>query len=229
MNKGSDDVSVDGDDAHMEKRIKSSRIQKGPRKIVTHHLKYEIEIYFRINDMLRAYSRKLTKRIARISPSSLEIAPEILSKRRSPPEYDFHRSKIEFVLRASYGNNTAAAFKKKKKKPTNKRASAMIKAVVPTRNDDSDDDWKEVLDDASGQTYFWNTRTNETTALGDPKPLQRQQRNALQHHHHHHREDDIFSSSSPPNVMFVNMGTIFLFGIGGSIGVTFIAALLGFR
>ena len=170
--------------------------------------------------MLRAYSRKLTKRIARISPSSFEIAPEILSKRRSSPEYDF---------RASYGNNTAAAFKKKKKKPTNKRASAMIKAVVPTRNDDSDDDWKEVLDDASGQTYFWNTRTNETTALGDPKPLQRQQRNALQHHHHHHREDDIFSSSSPPNVMFVNMGTIFLFGIGGSIGVTFIAALLGFR
>ena len=70
-------------------------------------------------------------------------------------------------------------FKKKKKKPTNKRASAMIKAVVPTRNDDSDDDWKEVLDDASGQTYFWNTRTNETTALGDPKPLQRQQRNAV--------------------------------------------------
>ena len=232
MNKGSDDVSVDGDDAHMEKRIKSSRIQKGPRKIVTHHLKYEIEIYFRINDMLRAYSRKLTKRIARISPSSLEIAPEILSKRRSPPEYDFHRSKIEFVLRASYGNNTAAAFKKKKKKPTNKRASAMIKAVVPTRNDDSEGDWKEVFDDASGQMYFWNTRTNETTALGDPKPLQRQQRNALQHHHHHHhhhREDDIFSSSSPPNVMFVNMGTIFLFGIGGSIGVTFIAALLGFR
>ena len=177
--------------------------------------------------MLRAYSRKLTKRIARISPASFEIASEILSKRRSPPEYDFHRSKIEFVLRASYGNNTAAAFKKKKKKPTNKRASAMIKAVVPTRNDDSEGDWKEVFDDASGQMYFWNTRTNETTALGDPKPLQRQQRNALQHHHH--REDDIFSSSSPPNVTFVNMGTIFLFGIGGSIGVTFIAALLGFR
>ena len=178
--------------------------------------------------MLRAYSRKLTKRIARISPSSFEIAPEILSKRHSPKPDDFQRSKIEFVLRASYGNTTNA-FKKKKKKPTNKRASAMIKAVVPTRNDDSDDDWKEVLDDASGQTYFWNTRTNETTALGEPKPLQRQQRNALQHHHHHHREDDIFSSSSPPNVMFVNMGTIFLFGIGGSIGVTFIAALLGFR
>ena len=180
--------------------------------------------------MLRAYSRKLTKRIALISPSSFEIAPEILSKRPPKPD-DFHRSKIEFVLRASYGNTTAA-FKKKKKKPTNKRASAMIKAVVPTRNDDDENCWKEVLDDASGQTYFWNTRTNETTAVGEPKPLQRQQRNVLQHHHHHHHRginDDIFSSSSPPNAMFVHMGAIFLFGIGGSIGVTLIAALLGFR
>lgn len=33
MNKGSDDVSVDGDDAHGFKRIKSSRIQKGREKL----------------------------------------------------------------------------------------------------------------------------------------------------------------------------------------------------
>ena len=91
-----------------------------------------------------------------------------------------------------------------------------------------EDPWEEVKDETTGQTYWWNVHTNETTALGEPKPLQRQQRNVLQHHHRD-KEDDIFSSSSPPNMMFVHMGTIFLFGIGGSIGVTFIAALLGFR
>jgi len=33
MNKGSDDVSVDDDYAHMEKRIKSKSIQKGREKL----------------------------------------------------------------------------------------------------------------------------------------------------------------------------------------------------
>lgn len=33
-----------------------------------------------------------------------------------------------------------------------------------------DDAWKEVKDPESGQIYFWNTVTNQTTALGEPKP-----------------------------------------------------------
>jgi hypothetical protein len=40
-------------------------------------------------------------------------------------------------------------------------------APVPV---DPKDAWVEVTDKASGQIYFWNTLTNETTALGAPKP-----------------------------------------------------------
>ena len=34
----------------------------------------------------------------------------------------------------------------------------------------SDDVWEEVRDETTGQTYWWNVRTNETTALGAEKP-----------------------------------------------------------
>lgn len=32
------------------------------------------------------------------------------------------------------------------------------------------DPWMEVRDEATGQTYWWNPDTDETTALGEPKP-----------------------------------------------------------
>ena len=41
---------------------------------------------------------------------------------------------------------------------------------VPARPSNPEDAWTEVKDDASGQSYWWNTVTNETTHLGAPKP-----------------------------------------------------------
>ncbi|KAL4426397.1 hypothetical protein ABPG77_004691 [Micractinium sp. CCAP 211/92] len=32
------------------------------------------------------------------------------------------------------------------------------------------DEWTEVVHQPTGLTYYWNQRTNETTALGEPKP-----------------------------------------------------------
>ena len=34
----------------------------------------------------------------------------------------------------------------------------------------ADDPWEEVRDETTGQTYWWNVNTNETTALGEAKP-----------------------------------------------------------
>lgn len=31
-------------------------------------------------------------------------------------------------------------------------------------------EWTEVKDEATGLVYYWNERTDETTALGEPKP-----------------------------------------------------------
>eukprot|EP01035_Chromulina_nebulosa_P019085 gene19085-24912_t len=44
-----------------------------------------------------------------------------------------------------------------------------LKAVVPPPLINEQDVWTEVKHE-SGQTYWWNTVTNETTSLGSPKP-----------------------------------------------------------
>ena len=47
------------------------------------------------------------------------------------------------------------------------RAGAGGKSVVPAA---ASDPWQEVKDPNSGQTYWWNEQTNETTAVGALKP-----------------------------------------------------------
>ena len=44
----------------------------------------------------------------------------------------------------------------------------MGKAAPPPTMEDT---WEEVKDETTGQTYWWNVQTNETTALGAPKPV----------------------------------------------------------
>ena len=43
-------------------------------------------------------------------------------------------------------------------------------APPPATTDE--DPWVEVKDDATGGIYYWNTKTDETTAVGEPKPTQ---------------------------------------------------------
>ena len=168
--------------------------------------------------MLRAHARKLARRL--VSSSSLVA--------RSA-------SSIEHIHTSS-----AALHAKKTKKPIKKRmiGNKNTKLVVPY--DAEKDHWKAIIDEESDKIYYWNTKTNETTRLGDPKPsslssptdAQRSRNRQLKN-----RKDDdalfVPSDSSDiradANGIAVQMGTVFLFGIGAAFGVTFVAAAFGFR
>ena len=111
------------------------------------------------------------------------------------------------------------------------------KLVVPC--DAEKDHWKAIIDEESDKIYYWNTKTNETTRLGDPKPsslssptdAQRSRNRQLKNR----KDDDALFVPSEPDVradangIAVQMGTVFLFGIGAAFGVTFVAAVFGFR
>lgn len=112
------------------------------------------------------------------------------------------------------------------------------KLVVPC--DAEKDHWKAIIDEESDKIYYWNTKTNETTRLGDPKPsslsgsptdAQRSWNRQLKNR----KDDALFVPSDSSDVradangIAVQMGTVFLFGIGAAFGVTFVAAAFGFR
>ena len=61
------------------------------------------------------------------------------------------------------------------RRPPTSRSSPAKTAPGPLESDPalaaaSADPWTEVKDPTSGQIYYWNRVTNETTALGAPKP-----------------------------------------------------------
>lgn len=44
------------------------------------------------------------------------------------------------------------------------------KQTADAKSVTQEDDWTEVVHQETGQIYYWNQRTGETTALGEPKP-----------------------------------------------------------
>lgn len=55
-------------------------------------------------------------------------------------------------------------------RPLRRKAPGTALAPTPAAPLAVEDAWTAVVDKQSGQTYYWNTVTNETTALGAPKP-----------------------------------------------------------
>jgi hypothetical protein len=52
-------------------------------------------------------------------------------------------------------------------RPPPRATSKALRTQQATGSSLDADAWKEVRDKASGLTYWWNTRTDETTALGE--------------------------------------------------------------
>ena len=75
------------------------------------------------------------------------------------------RALLSRIQHMSVGKRTLKTPLRGKSKPSTLRAPSP--SAVPVAVEDA---WTEVVDKASGQIYYWNTVTNETTALGAPKP-----------------------------------------------------------
>ena len=82
---------------------------------------------------------------------------------------------------------------------------------------DSKDPWVEVLDKSSGQVYYWNQTTDETTALGAPKPTDGNR--------------SITTPAAPEPGMMSGLGGMvaqgFAFGVGSSIAHNVVGSMFG--
>ena len=80
------------------------------------------------------------------------------------------------------------------------------------------DPWVEVLDKASGQVYYWNQTTDETTSLGAPRPTAGQ--SAIVH-----------QQQEQPQSMMSGLGGVvaqgFAFGVGSSIAHSVVGSMFG--
>ena len=75
--------------------------------------------------------------------------------------------------------------------------------------------WVAVVDDATGQVYYWNRATNETTALGEPRPGPAGRLPA-------HPQGEVVAGGLGSSIV-----QIFAMGFGVSIGFAIIGRIFG--
>ena len=106
------------------------------------------------------------------------LARQVLSKRAAIEALTIRRPQIIGLMMTPTNNITIrnfAALRKtvgsgRRKPSPRKDMVAASNGAIPPAPSTPDDPWVSVLDRASGQTYWWNQSTNETTALGAPRP-----------------------------------------------------------
>jgi len=196
--------------------------------------------------MLRRCSRKLFARsfvtIREQSNPRLPVLPtySILNHRNRsllPLSIDFHCSSSK-----AFANHKTST-----KRTSKKSAPETTLRPKQTRKIDR---CVKVIDRTTGNHYFWNRETNETTALGREHPpvvvstnktkinlsLENKKNVGAPRAAYLERKNlvsigsvqTIFEQEVVKSSM-VQLATVFLFGIAGAFGVTFAAAVLGLR
>ena len=216
---------------------------------------YEIPHYSSANafvktckNMLRRCSRKLFARsfvtIHEQSNPRLPVLPtySILNHRNRsllPLSIDFHCS-----------SSKAFANHKTSTKRTSKKSAP--KTTLRPKQTRKIDRWVKVIDRTTGNHYFWNRETNETTALGREHPPcvvstnktkinlslpVENKKNVEARRAAYLERKNLVSIGSVQSIFerefvkssMVQLATVFLFGIAGAFAVTFAAAVLGLR
>lgn len=84
---------------------------------------------------------------------------------RRLPKAAFTRAAFQVQQKASFARVTGGKGRKGVKATSDSELAVPPPAVVSV-----EEAWTPVTDKASGLIYYWNTQTNETTALGAPHP-----------------------------------------------------------